>query len=83
MLTCLVKTTISGIFTEMTDHGWITGSAWPNDIVRSFGSPDLDGPLFFGRVKYESDLLVPFLCRFPYTDNSIRSAILQNLESGV
>ena len=83
MLTCLVKMTISGIFTDVIDHGWIAGSAWSNDIVRSFGSPDLNGPLFFGRAKYESDLSVPFICRFPYTENSIRSAILQNLESSV
>jgi len=61
MLTCLVKMTISGIFTDVIDHGWIAGSAWSNDIVRSFGSPDLNGPLFFGRVKYESRPVGAFL----------------------
>ena len=51
MLTSPVKMIISGISIEMIYHGWITGSAWPNDIVRSFGNPDLDWTLVFRSSK--------------------------------
>jgi len=83
MLTSLVKTTISGISTETIDMGGSLGPRGPTTSSVHLVAQILMDPCFSVELNTSQDLLVRFLCRFPYAENSIRSAISQNLESSM